>query len=357
MEPGHFPNVTPNATFEGPGDTNDIFITFFLGCVLALMCLVGTVGNIYTLVVINSSMKLGGSMYIYIVNLALADLLYLSTIPFVVCTYFARDWYFGDIGCRALFSLDFLTMHASIFILTIMSTERYLAVARPLDTISRSRNYRRMVTGIVWLVSFLLALPTTILIDLRTSHRDGVTKHMCHPTWHLGAYKVYLTILFHTCILGPGLAICYLYGRLARTYWQSQTTAAFTAERTKRCPREKVLYMIFSIVLTYWICFIPFWLWQLLSIYDQQPGRSAGNTGVYINFIVTCLAYGNSCINPFLYTLLSNNYKEYLQSHQKSDICLSKLRSKRSHLSGSLGQTETMATIQIKGVLCQASSV
>ncbi|KAM9096145.1 urotensin-2 receptor [Sarcophilus harrisii] len=357
MELGPFPNVTTNATVEGPGDNNSKFITFFLGCVLALMCLVGTIGNIYTLVVINSSMKLGGSMYIYIVNLALADLLYLSTIPFVVCTYFARDWYFGDIGCRTLFSLDFLTMHASIFILTVMSTERYLAVVKPLDTISRSRNYRRMVTGVVWLVSFLLALPTMILIDLRTSHRDGVTKHMCHPTWQLGAYKVYLTILFHTCILAPGLAICYLYGRLARTYWQSQTAVVFTAERTKRYPREKVLYMIFSIVLTYWICFIPFWLWQLLSIYDQQPGSRTGNTRVYVNFIVTCLAYGNSCINPFLYTLLSNNYKEYLQSQQKSDICLSKLRSKRSHLSASLGQTETTAIVQISGTLCQASSV
>uniref|UniRef100_A0A8D0GCH7 Urotensin-2 receptor n=1 Tax=Sphenodon punctatus TaxID=8508 RepID=A0A8D0GCH7_SPHPU len=325
------PNTTSvhaNATFEVASGTSDLLVTSFLGCILAVMCLVGIIGNIYTLVVVNLSMRFTGSMYIYIVNLALADLLYLSTIPFVVCTYFVKDWYFGDAGCRILFSLDLLTMHASIFILTIMSTERYLAVVKPLDTIGRPRDYRRTITCLVWLVSFLLALPTMILIDLRTSDQGGVTKRMCHPTWQMETYKVYLTILFNTCILAPGLIICYLYISLARTYWKSQT-AIFTTKEMNRCPRQKVLYMIFSIVLTYWACFIPFWLWQLLSIYYYQPGNPTSNTVVYINFIVTCLAYSNSCINPFLYTLLSKNYKEYLRSRQRNGISLSKIKPKR----------------------------
>ncbi|XP_074867039.1 urotensin-2 receptor-like [Carettochelys insculpta] len=343
-----------NATSEVLADTSDVLVTSFLGCILAVMCLVGTVGNIYTLVVVNLSRRFTGSMYIYIVNLALADLLYLSTIPFVVCTYFVKDWYFGDVGCRILFSLDLLTMHASIFILTIMSTERYLAVVKPLDTIGRARDYRRTITCLVWLVSFLLALPTMILIDLRTSDQGGVTKRMCHPTWQLETYKVYLTILFNTCILAPGLIICYLYIKLARTYWRSQT-AAFTSRETNRCPKQKVLYMIFSIILTYWACFIPFWLWQLLSIYYYKPGNLTSNTVVYINFMVTCLAYSNSCINPFLYTLLSKNYKEYLRSRQKNRIVLSKIKpkrcsSRRSVSSGSHAYMETVAIAHITGL-------
>uniref|UniRef100_A0A8C4K8H8 Urotensin-2 receptor n=1 Tax=Dromaius novaehollandiae TaxID=8790 RepID=A0A8C4K8H8_DRONO len=296
-----------NATLEALGNASDLLVTSFLGCILATMCLVGVVGNIYTLVVMNVSTRFTGSMYVYIVNLALADLLYLSTIPFVVCTYFMRDWYFGDLGCRILFSLDLLTMHASIFILTIMSTERYLAVVRPLDTLGRSRDCRRTLTCLVWLVSFLLSLPTMILIDLRTSHRNGVTKRMCHPTWRMETYRVYLTVLFHTCILAPGLIICCLYVKLARAYWKSQAALSSTKD-TSRCPKQKVLYMIFSIVLAYWACFVPFWLWQLFSIYRAEPGRLASRTVVYINFLVTCLAYSNSCINPFLYTLLSHNY-------------------------------------------------
>ncbi|KAG9343016.1 hypothetical protein JZ751_015234 [Albula glossodonta] len=125
--------------------------------------------------------------------------------------FITSDWYFGDIGCRILFSLDFLTMHASIFILTIMSTERYLAVVNPLDSFGRSRHYRRTVTCVVWLASFFLALPTMIMIDLKIHVKNGEEKRMCHPTWQIQAYKVYLTVLFNTCILAPGIIIGYLY--------------------------------------------------------------------------------------------------------------------------------------------------
>ncbi|XP_064178639.1 urotensin-2 receptor [Anguilla rostrata] len=337
---------------QTPGSFNEIFITSLLGTVLTVMCLVGVVGNVYTLVVMNISVRVSCSMYVYIINLALADLLYLATIPFVVCTYFVKDWYFGDIGCRILFSLDFLTMHASIFILTVMSTERYLAVVKPLDTFGRSRHYRRTVTCAVWLVSFLLALPNMIMIDLKRTVQNGQVKRMCHPTWQMKAYKVYLTVLFNTCILAPGIVIGYLYVRLARTYWMSQTTVCTTKEMN-RCPKQKVLYMILCIVAAYWACFLPFWLWQLLSMYYFGLGNLSQRTMMYVNFIVTCLAYSNSCINPFLYTLLTKNYKEYLKGRQKSFVGFKrKFRhsSQRSVSSGSHQFTETMTVTHLKGV-------
>ncbi|XP_051571763.1 urotensin-2 receptor-like [Myxocyprinus asiaticus] len=320
-----FANISPitGPSEDAPVSSYDILITSILGTVLTCMCLVGVIGNVYTLIVINISVRVTGSMYVYIVNLALADLLYLSTIPFVVCTYFVKDWYFGDIGCRVLFSLDFLTMHASIFILTIMSTERYLAVVNPLDTFGRSRRYRRAVICMVWFVSFVLALPTMIMIALKRDVHNGVVKRMCHPTWQITAYKVYLTVLFNTCILAPGFIIGYLYLKLARTYWVSQTSV-FSSREMNKCPKQKVLYLIFGIVLTFWACFLPFWLWQLLSIYYFGHGGLSSSTVVYINFVVTCLAYSNSCINPFLYTLLTRNYQEYVRDRQKSSIAFKK---------------------------------
>ncbi|XP_042293755.1 urotensin-2 receptor-like [Sceloporus undulatus] len=350
-------NNYTNATSEVIRNTSEVLVTTFLGGILALMCLIGMVGNIYTLVVVNLSRRLNGSMYVYIVNLALADLLYLSTIPFVICTYFAKDWYFGEVGCRVLFSLDLLTMHASIFILTIMSTERFLAVAKPLDTLRRQRDYQRVIACAVWFISFLLTLPTMILIDLRTSSQDGVTKRMCYPTWQMESYKVYLTVLFNTSILAPGLIICCLYAKLARSYWRSQV-AIFGPKDMKRCPKQKVLYMIFCIILAYWTCFIPFWLWQLISVYHPQPENLESHTVVCINFFVTCLAYSNSCINPFFYTLLSKNYKEYIRSQQKNGLLFSMIKpkgasSRKSMFSASHTYTECMAVAQLEGNDCK----
>ncbi|XP_068118110.1 urotensin-2 receptor-like [Hyperolius riggenbachi] len=308
-------NVTSpmNTTWDVPtssGQVEDMIATFTIGVILSLMCIVGVAGNVYTLVVMCQSMRTAASMYIYIINLALADLLYLLTIPFIVGTYFIQEWYFGDIGCRILFSLDFLTMHASIFTLTIMSTERYFAVLKPLDTVKRSKSYRKCIVVIVWMVSVLITLPMLIMIKLVRKEN----KSICLPMWSAVSYRIYLTVLFCTSIVGPGVIIGYLYIRLARTYWMSQT-ASF--KQTKRLPNQKVLYLIFTIVLVFWACFLPFWIWQLLiQYYEAVPISDKAKRN--INYLTTCLTYSNSCINPFLYTLLTKNYKEYLRNRQRS---------------------------------------
>ncbi|OCT63036.1 hypothetical protein XELAEV_18044130mg [Xenopus laevis] len=322
-------NLTTSVNTSGDASSSsmeNMIAMCSISAVLSIMCVVGVAGNIYTLVVMCQSMKSAASMYIYIINLALADLLYLLTIPFIVGTYFIQEWYFGDIGCRILFSLDFLTMHASIFTLTIMSTERYFAVLKPLDTVKRSKSYRKCIAVVVWLVSFLITLPMLIMIKL--VHKDN--KSICLPTWSKISYKVYLTVLFSTSIVGPGLIIGYLYIRLARTYWLSQT-ASF--KQTKRLPNQKVLYLIFTIVLVFWACFLPFWIWQLLTQYYESLPVSPKATK-NINYLTTCLTYSNSCINPFLYTLLTKNYKEYLRNRQRSWNNSSYFRNRFQRISG-----------------------
>ncbi|NP_001087913.1 urotensin 2 receptor L homeolog [Xenopus laevis] len=177
-------NLTTSVNTSGDASSSsmeNMIAMCSISAVLSIMCVVGVAGNIYTLVVMCQSMKSAASMYIYIINLALADLLYLLTIPFIVGTYFIQEWYFGDIGCRILFSLDFLTMHASIFTLTIMSTERYFAVLKPLDTVKRSKSYRKCIAVVVWLVSFLITLPMLIMIKL--VHKDNKSICLCALTF------------------------------------------------------------------------------------------------------------------------------------------------------------------------------
>ncbi|XP_061764827.1 urotensin-2 receptor [Nerophis ophidion] len=301
---------SPNTTDPPQSSHEDTAATFTIGTILSIMCLVGVLGNIYTLVVMFHSMRNAASMYIYIINLALADLLYLLTIPFVVCTHFLKEWYFGDIGCRILISMDFLTMHASIFTLTIMSTERYFAVLKPLDTVKRSKSYRKAIALLVWAASLILTLPMIVSIQLITVDN----KAMCRPTLLPLSYKIYITFLFCTSIVAPGLIIGYLYIQLARTYWVSQTE---TFKQTNKLPNQKVLYLIFTIVLLFWACFLPFWIWQLLDQF--HPSLPLSNKAKRnITYLTACLTYSNSCINPFLYTLLTKNHKEYLRKHNRS---------------------------------------
>ncbi|XP_048377053.1 urotensin-2 receptor-like [Stegostoma tigrinum] len=341
-------NLTSNSSLPDEGNVNEVLITTLLGVILTIMCIFGMLGNIYTLVIANRSIKSAGSMYIYIANLALADLLYLLTIPFVVCTYFAKDWYFGEIGCRFLLSLDLLTMHASIFILTAMSVERYRAVTSPLAS-RATRTCRRIITATIWSLSCLLTLPMMIMIHLReTVNPTGSTKRICFPTWNPEAYKTYLTILFNTSILSPGIVIGYLYIRLALAYWLS---GRMVSDNRNRTLKQKVLYMIFSIILLYWACFLPFWVWQLTKLYKQEALSMTPLAQMYINFFVTCLTYSNSCINPFLYMLLTKNYKEYMAHHSRTST--ERVTFKRGQMDSqgpkrSAAQTNTAKSLQLE---------
>ncbi|KAM7056986.1 LOW QUALITY PROTEIN: urotensin-2 receptor-like [Acridotheres tristis] len=293
---------------SGGGDDSNVLggdslVTGPLG-VLLVMCLTGMVGNIYTVAVASGRVAgcSAGSLGVYMINLALADLLYLSTIPFVVCTYFAHDWFFGDVGCRLLLSLDLLTMHASIFLLTAMSLERYWAVAKPLWARRASNAYRKLASAVLWLLSLLLTAPMMVMTQLREG--GGPHKRICIPTWTPSAFRLYLTVLFTTSVLAPGAVLAIIYARLARAYQSSAWVPV-----PGRAPARQLLSRIAAIVVAYWACFLPFWAWQLAGLYQGEGLGISPAAQAYLNFGVTCLAYGNSCVNPFLYTLLASSYR------------------------------------------------
>ncbi|XP_078392545.1 urotensin-2 receptor-like, partial [Cetorhinus maximus] len=296
---------------RGPGD--GLAVSALTGAVLSLMCLAGAAGNAYTLALMRRALRPSASVYVHVVNLALADLLYLSTAPFIVYSSLVKDWAFGEAGCRALLALDLLTMHASIFTLALMSLERHAAVTRPLEAATRRpRAPRGLLAGLVWLASLGLSLPMMVTIQLEERELgEGPARRLCTPGWSEDSNRLYLTLLFGTSFLGPGLLIGYLYAGLARAYWWAQTRAPI-----RRSPKLRVVGLVFAIVLTYWACFLPFWVWQLFPLYAPSFRLSFGAQS-RINDLVTCLTYGNSCVDPFLYTLLTKNYREYLRGRQR----------------------------------------
>ncbi|XP_037130685.1 urotensin-2 receptor [Syngnathus acus] len=263
-----------------------------------------------------SSSSSSSSLHLQVLSLALADLLYLFTAPFIVYDSLASDWAFGELGCRLLLSLDLLTMHASIFTLTAMSLDRYRAVARPLHT-SSSNSSGLLRVSLAWGLAVALSLP--MMITLHLEDGENQEGQLCVPAWDEQSSKAYLSVLFCTSILGPGLAIGALYATLGRLYWVSQTRAPWGSGASTACParapKPKVLLLILGIVLAFWACFLPFWIWQLLPLYKPDMLRTVPvGTQVTVNRILTGLTYGNSCVNPFFYTLLTGKRRRNRQT-------------------------------------------
>ncbi|KAK1794656.1 hypothetical protein P4O66_001371 [Electrophorus voltai] len=288
--PSSSPSLSPSPSVA------TVLFCFFL----SLLSLLGILGNLYTLGLLmqrrrgprrrrmalncctappclqassplpssgSSSSSSSSSLHLQVLSLALADLLYLSTAPFIVYDSLASDWAFGELGCRLLLSLDLLTMHASIFTLTAMSLDRYRAVAHPLAA-SSAPSSGLLRVALAWGFALALSLPMMITLHLEDGENHEGT--LCVPAWDEQSSKAYLSVLFCTSILGPGLAIGCLYAALGRLYWVSQTQTAWAGGSSTyppRAPRPKVLLLILGIVLTFWACFLPFWIWQLLPLY------------------------------------------------------------------------------------------
>ncbi|XP_068180894.1 urotensin-2 receptor isoform X1 [Antennarius striatus] len=349
--PYTFPNISMPSSSPSISPSPSLVSTALFCCLLSLLSLLGITGNLYTLGLLlrrrrrrrrhrtgpvccpvripvpsclaNSSSPSSSptsspssSLHLQVLSLALADLLYLFTAPFIVYDSLASGWAFGELGCRLLLSLDLLTMHASIFTLTAMSLDRYRAVAHPLHT-SSSNSSGLLRVGLAWGLAVALSLPMMITLHLE----DGENKEgqLCVPAWDEQSSKAYLSVLFCTSILGPGLAIGALYATLGRLYWVSQTRPAWangsSSACTPRAPKPKVLLLILGIVLTFWACFLPFWIWQLLPLYQPDILRTVPvGTQVTVNRILTGLTYGNSCVNPFFYTLLTGKQRRNRQT-------------------------------------------
>lgn len=81
---------------------------------------------------------------IYLMNLSVADLLYIATLPLWI-DYFLQhdDWIHGQESCKLFGFIFYTNIYVSIAFLCCISMDRYLAVAYPL----RFAKVRRIKTG------------------------------------------------------------------------------------------------------------------------------------------------------------------------------------------------------------------
>ncbi|KAJ8270341.1 hypothetical protein GJAV_G00113240, partial [Gymnothorax javanicus] len=125
---------------------------------------IGIVGNSMVVAVIYCYMKLKTVANIFVFNLAVSDLTFLITLPmWATVTAMGYNWPFGSFLCKASAGLTIFNLYTSIFFLTSLSIDRYLAIVHPVR--SRQRRtvvYARITCVLIWIFAFLLSLPTAL---------------------------------------------------------------------------------------------------------------------------------------------------------------------------------------------------
>lgn len=142
--------------------------TLMTAVIYLVVFVVGLTGNTLTIYVMLRYAKMKTVTNIYILNLAVADELYIVGLPFLTTQNVLSYWPFGSFLCRVVMMADSMNQFTSIFCLTVMSIDRYLAVVHPIrSTQWRHPRVAKVVSAAVWAVSFVVVLPVVIFSDVQ----------------------------------------------------------------------------------------------------------------------------------------------------------------------------------------------
>ncbi|TFK13284.1 alpha- and gamma-adaptin-binding protein p34 [Platysternon megacephalum] len=162
---GPFPNQSFNHTgLPGAKDPTSIIIAIAITALYSVVCVVGLLGNILVMYGIVRYTKMKTATNIYIFNLALADALATSTLPFQSAKYLMETWPFGELLCKVVLSIDYYNMFTSIFTLTMMSVDRYIAVCHPVKALDfRTPAKAKIINVCIWVLSSVIGVPIMVM--------------------------------------------------------------------------------------------------------------------------------------------------------------------------------------------------
>ncbi|KAG9478354.1 hypothetical protein GDO78_013384 [Eleutherodactylus coqui] len=323
-------NVTSNQSLPSsctnntiPGYQLDLLPAFY-----SFIFIFGFIGNslVISVLCLRGDMKTVAS--IYILNLAVADLLFLMSLPFWATYYaFGLNWMFGAVMCKLSSSLLTLNLFASIFFISCMSVDRYLAIVYPLRSQRRTLTQALLVAFIIWAIAIMSTLPTFYFRN--TYYIKNLDVHACIMDFPREEYSSWCVAM---ALLKITLGFCFPITVILTCYSMIGLHLKKTKGSTlNKKSRGRVLKIVTSIVVCFLICWLPFHVLTFLDVLTRTKIIDDCRTETIVEAAMPlsiCLGFSNSCINPLLYCFVGNQFRENFK-HVFSSIRL--LQSTISH--------------------------
>lgn len=129
--------------------------------ILVLAFILGFPGNLFVVWTVLCRVRQRSVTCLLVLNLAVADALVLLSAPFFLRLLSGgRGWEFGAGLCKTIHYLCCVNMYVSIYLICLMSLDRWLAAIRPFlsQRLRKKRTLYIVMLGI-WITAFLMALP------------------------------------------------------------------------------------------------------------------------------------------------------------------------------------------------------
>lgn len=314
-------NITSNCT-----DVDLLMKHYYLPVSYSLIFVVGLVGNITSISIYLTKLRPWKSSSIIMINLAVTDLLYVLTLPFLVYYYSNKDsWPLGDFMCRFVrFGFHF-HLYGSILFLTCVAVFRLMVVIQPLNAAQIQRKFWGIVAcSSVWIIAVAEIAPMLKVISIQ--HVDNQTHcldfansmnvtNVREYSWWLTAFGFLLPLVV--------VFICYF-----SIVKQLATGPNSTSSRRMRARRVTVLILVVFVM-----CYLPYHILRAMWIETQILDHvdlwgPCTKPIVHAAYIISRpLAGINIFFNLILYTLSGKDFRRAFVNTFYWDRWLEKTRS------------------------------
>ncbi|XP_028994898.1 B2 bradykinin receptor-like [Betta splendens] len=276
---------------------------------MSVICFFGVLGNSLVLCVFCLQPRPASVADVYLSNLAVADLLMVSCLPFWVVAVTNRfHWTFGEPMCRLVGTVIGMNYQCSVLFLTLVSVDRYLVLTRPLTRGRRRRAFwaRAICLG-VWVAGISLSFPAVLFRSVRFFPHLGISAcYLAYPHegWRL-RYNVSVAVVG---FLVPVPVVSFCSYHIAKAVCHSRKL-----RRGGGGAEGKAARLVLAVLAAFVLCWLPYQLLTFLDTLDHYQVIS-GCTWAHVldigEQLATYLGYSNSALNPFLYAIVGKHFRQ-----------------------------------------------
>ncbi|XP_069806265.1 B2 bradykinin receptor-like [Dendropsophus ebraccatus] len=250
---------------------------------------------------------------IYLGNMAAADLIFVSGLPFWAI-YISNKFYwpFGSFMCVAVNFVIQLNLFSSIYFLMMVSIDRYLALVKTMS-VGRLRRpfWAKVNCGIIWVFAAVLSGPTIAFRKAR--YVEGFNTTACITDIPSLNWSITINVTLNVLgFLVPLVVIAFCTFEMIRVLRNN------AMQQFKEVNKEKkATWLVLSVLLVFILCWLPFHVSAFIDTLDKFQVFSScmvPSANHILNQISTYIGFSNSCINPILYIMVGNHFRQKARS-------------------------------------------
>nr|XP_054754266.1 pyrokinin-1 receptor-like [Lytechinus pictus] len=303
--------------------------TFYTTVFLPLIAFFGVVVNLAFIFVVSRVPRMHTSTNCYLINLAIADIVFLLTgvgeklYRFVKSPIHGDDTPIQNGGCVWIYLITDTTYFVSLCFVTLVSIERFCAVCKPQNRYCISKSKAGVLACIAWMLSVCLASALittnskffTICIiwpkeALYLNYPESWGLCTAFYPWVKAYGEGMQTIPFFLTLVINGIMYILIIRGLNKSVSRLKSHSERSSEIDSRM-RDQITRMLIINGFIFFLCLAPF---EILSFIEMLSGIQKrllfhSDTLVGLSYSARALAYINCVINPVIYTTMSQRYR------------------------------------------------